>query len=299
MLNLKRSLTIVVVLLPIGLEAQELAAQVNVVTQQLETTEQRIYRSMEKNIQEFLNTTNWTDEDFESRERIQCNIAINITKRNNDQFEAKAQIKSSRPVYKAGYNTTTFDHYDEQFSFKYQPNQRINYQEGAYTSDLSAMLSFYALVIIGIDFDTFEELGGTPYFREAENLVNSAQSSQSSGWSSQGNSKNRYWLINQFRNAQFKPLRKALYTYHRKGLDLMHEQMGEGRKNILKSINLLMKAHDNQPNAFLMDLFFQAKSDEIANIFSKAPASQQKRALNKLETLDPNNLSSYEQKMEP
>lgn len=273
--------------------AQELQCKVNVRAEQVESTKRQIFRILEKDIQEFMNGQTWTDKNFKPEERINCDLVISINKRNDDNFQAQASIKSSRPVYGSDYNTNILNTRDKEFNFKYRENQKLNYIEGSFGSNLSSLLAYYAYIIIGFDFDTFSEKGGTPYFQKAENIVSTAQSSSFKGWKSTGKDDNRYDFINQIMGTRFEKFRVALYKYHRKGLDVMHEDAKKGRLTIFESLKTLEQVHQAEPNSYLVNQFFEAKSNEIGKVFSKGEKNVKNQVFGLLEKLDPSNLSYY------
>lgn len=277
------------------LNAQELRCNVNVSTKQVQTTNQQLFRTLEKTVRRFMNNNNWTDKDLKPTEKIQCNLVINISEaKGQKNFKASARIKSSRPVYGASYTTSVLNYFDETFNFKYRENQRLNYTRGSFSSNLSSLLAYYAFLIIGLDFDTFGEKGGDPYYKRAEQIASVAQSSSFKGWKRRGD-KSRVRFINKLLSARFDSYRKALYQYHRKGLDQMHEDTDKGRKEILKSLKKLEKLNQSQPNDFIIRQFFQAKNEEIGNVFSEAPKREKSTVINILEKLDASNLSQYKQ----
>ncbi len=279
------------------LKAQELNCEVTVRAREVEQSNRQIFRTLENNIREFLNGQTWTDKRFKNKEKINCNIIVSVQEKNNENLKASARIKSTRPVYGSDYTTNVLNRIDKEFNFKYRRNQNLRYVEGSYTSNLTALLSYYAFLIIGLDFDTFSDNGGNPYFQKAENIVTASQSSSFDGWKQSGKDNNRYNYLDQLLSTRFQGYRKALYQYHRKGLDIMHEDPEKGRKAIFKSLKKLKKVNQEVPNSFLMDQFFRAKQEEIGNVFSKAPQDQQDEVVNIVEVLDPSNLDSYKEAM--
>jgi hypothetical protein len=276
-------------------QAQELRCKVDIVTQEVETNNPQLFRTMERTIRRFMNNTNWTDKNLKPQEKIRCNLVINISKVEGQQdFEASARIKSSRPVYGSSYSSSILNYFDQEFNFKYRENQRLNYTRGSYSSNLSSLLAYYAFLIIGVDFDTFGESAGTPYYQRAEGVANVAQSSPFKGWTRRGDN-SRVRFINRILSARFEPFRKALYQYHRKGLDQMYEETDKGRKQILQSLQKLEKLNQQVPNSFLVRQFFEAKSEEVGNIFSEAPEQEKSQAISMLQKLDASNLSQYKQ----
>lgn len=283
-----------------SLLAQELDCQVRIMTPQLQETERQVYSSMENRIREFINTTNWIEDKFQPEERITCNLVLTITAHPKaDQFEGTLQIQASRPVYGSNYSTPTLNLVDEDIAFQYAEFQPLEYIEGSAISNLTSLLAYYSYLILAIDYDTYGMLGGTPYYQKAQDIALIAMNgSEPAGWeSTAGQNRNRYWLISQLMDNRFRPLREALYLYHRQGMDFMSSDPEKGRENIVSAIKLLEKAHRNYPNTYLMRTFFDAKSEEIISIFSEAPATDKTAVLETLRIVDVANVNQYEEKI--
>ena len=248
--------------------AQELNCSVTVNSTQISGTDKKIYSSMQKSIFEFINSTKWTNDIFKTEERIECSMLINITERIG--VKATMQLQIRRPVYKSSYSTNLLNYMDNDFTFKYVEFQPIVFAENTYTDNLSSMLSFYAYMIIGIDYDSFTMNGGQPFFVKAQTVVNNAQSATDKGWKSFDGDKNKYWFCENMLNSNYKLIRQAMYKYHRTGLDLMSTKMEEGRTAISECLISLKTTYDVTPNSYLMQVFFNAKADEIVNIFTPA-----------------------------
>jgi hypothetical protein len=202
-----------------------------------------------------------------------------------------------RPIYNSAYNSTTLNYVDKDFKFTYVEYQPLDFIENTFTSNLTSVLAFYVYFFIGMDFDSYNLYGGTPFFEKAENIVNAAQSSGASGWKSFESQKNRFWLVENMMNPSYVQLRKFMYEYHRLGLDVMYGDANKGRAAILKSMDYLEQVKDGWPNLFILQLFMDAKGDEIINVFSEGSATEKTRALNILKKLDPANSSRYEDMM--
>lgn len=274
--------------------AQELNCSVTVNSTQISGTDKKIYSSMQKSIFEFINSTKWTNDIFKTEERIECSMLINITERIGvDEFKATMQLQIRRPVYKSSYSTNLLNYMDNDFTFKYVEFQPIVFAENTYTDNLSSMLSFYAYMIIGIDYDSFTMNGGQPFFVKAQTVVNNAQSATDKGWKSFDGDKNKYWFCENMLNSNYKLIRQAMYKYHRTGLDLMSTKMEEGRTAISECLISLKTTYDVTPNSYLMQVFFNAKADEIVNIFTPAFPEQKAKLLNVLNVIDPGNSSKY------
>lgn len=281
-----------------SLSAQELNCQVQVLTQQISGTDKRVFDALQTAIFEFLNNKKWTTEAFKTEERIDCSILINITEKvSNDEFKATLQVQARRPIFKTSYNSPLLNYNDNDIQFKYIENQALDFTENTYTSELTSILAFYANLIIGMDYDTFSMNGGTPYLQKALAVVNSAQNASGKGWKAFDGDKNRYWIINNMLDAPFVALRECMYNYHRKGLDEMVDNKESGRAAILESLADLKKVHEAKPLSFSLQVFFNAKSDEIINIFSGGFSDEKSRAVNILNEIDPTNSNKYQKIM--
>jgi len=274
--------------------AQELNCQVQVNTQQISGTDKRIYDNLKVAITEFMNNRKWTGETFKNEERIDCSILINITDRNVDDFSATLQIQARRPVFGTSYNTALLNYIDNDVHFKYAETTPLEFSETTYISNLTSLLSYYAYLVIGLDFDSFSLNGGTPYFQKALAITNNAQGADEKGWKAFDGEKNRYWIINNMLDAPFVTLRQTMYNYHRKGLDVMYQNKDAGRAAILESILALSKVHNIKPLSFSLQVFFNAKADEIINIFSAGKPDEKTTLVETLMLIDPSRSNKYQ-----
>ena len=278
----------------IQINAQELNCQVQVLSQQIPGSDKRVFDALQTAIYEFMNNRKWTNESFKLEERIDCSILINLTgKISTDEFTGTLQIQARRPVYKASYNSVLLNYSDNDFQFKYIESLPLDYNDNTFSSNLTSVLGYYANLIIGLDYDSFAPSGGTPYLQKALAIVNSAQDAAEPGWKAFESNKNRYWMINNMLDASFVPLRECMYNYHRKGLDVMVDNKDGGRAVIAESIEDLKKVHAAKPLSFNMQVFFNAKSDEIINIFSGAFTDEKAKVVNTLNEIDPTNSNKY------
>jgi hypothetical protein len=274
--------------------SQELNCQVQVVSDQIAGTDKRVFDAMKTAIYEFMNNRKWTNENFKTEERIDCSILINITEKlGSDEFKGTLQIQSRRPVFKTSYNSTLLNFNDNDIVFKYLESQPLDFIETSYSSNLTSILGYYAYLMIGLDYDSYSLNGGTPYFQKCLAVVNNAQSSGYAGWKAFDSDKNRYWIINNMLDASFVSLRECMYTYHRKGLDVMADNKEAGRAVILESIVSLKNVHQIKPLSFSLQIFFIAKSDEIVNIFSGGFSDEKAKIVNLLNEIDPTNSNKY------
>ncbi len=275
--------------------SQELNCQVSILTPQIQASDKTIYDNLQTELRDFLNNKKWTNEEYLNQERIECSMIITISERvSTDEFKASIQIQSRRPVFNSSYNSPMFNHQDNDFGFRYVQDQTIEFDESNINSNLTAVLGYYAYIIIGLDYDSFSPEGGTPYFAKAQTIANNAQRLSERGWKAFETSRNRYWLVENILNVSFKPLRNFLYSYHRLGFDKFTDNITDARSTITDNLSELKKVYQDKPNSFLMQIFFTAKADELINLFSQATNDEKNRALQVLTLVDPANTLKYQ-----
>ena len=255
----------------IPLKAQELNAQVIVNSDLVNQTNQQIFKTLERSLNEFMNTQVWTNQELLKQEKITCSFVFNLTGYSNDQFEATLQVQSERPVFDSNYDTPIFNFLDRDIVFSYQEFHPIFFNQSSFESNLVSLLSFYAYVIIGLDADTFQINGGSNFYEQALQIVSLAQVTSRKGWKPSDGIRNRFWLIDSLRSNTFREYRQALYRYHREGLDQMTSKPLEGKEALMEAIQMLDPLFRRRPNAFLLQVFFDAKVEEIVNLFSEGP----------------------------
>lgn len=278
--------------------AQELRCNVIIDTEQMQTnqvTERRIFDEMKKSISDFMNTRRWTTDEFNPEERINCNLIIRLTNMSSIRnFEGTAQIQSSRPVFGASYESVVLNFVDQQWQFEYTSAQPMDFNENTFNNNLTSMLAFYAYVMIGMDYDSFGKMGGTPSYQKAFTVANNAQQSASEkGWKLTEDTRNRYWLIENLQSQQMQPLREGYYLYHRQALDTFTENPEKSRANVLQVLSSIRQINQQKPAAVLTNTFFDTKMKELINIFSEAPPQDKQKAYNLLVELDPTKTSQY------
>lgn len=251
--------------------AQELNCTVIVNSDQVNQTNKQIFRTLEKSLNDYVNKTQWTSANFDTNQRIECSMMVTITQYDNSAFSGTIQIQSNRPVFNSNYQSPVFNYQDKQFSFKYVEFAPLYFNPNVFESNLTAVISYYVYIILGIDADTFSKEGGTPYFEQAQSIVNLSQSSGFSGWKQTDGNRTRWELADNLLSNTFKEYRLALYNYHRQGMDVLVSDPLGAKENILNSITLLEKLNNTRPNSFVLQAFFDAKSEEIANVFSGGP----------------------------
>jgi hypothetical protein len=263
-------ITFLFFVISLGIAAQELNCTVTVNSDQVSQTNQQIFKTLERSLNDFVNKNKWTNRVYKTNERINAQMFITITEYESNRFKGTLQIQSSRPVFNTSYETPIFNYKDNNLSFEYLEFQPLIFNENVYESNLISVVSFYVYIILGLDADTFALEGGTEYFRTAQKIVTQAQGSNSPGWS-QSSDRSRFELVDNLLSNTYREYRVAMYNYHRKGLDILGDNNSTGKQVIAGTMKLFETMIKRRPNAFLVTTFFDAKSDEIRNIFSDGP----------------------------
>jgi len=274
--------------------AQDLQCNVQVNSDNIQASNKAIFEDLQNAITQFMNQRKWISDKVQPQEKINCNFVINIKNLNIDQFAAEVSITSSRPVYGTTYNTPIFNHFDQEWYFQYAQFQSLDFQENANVMQLTTLLAFYANIIIGLDFDTYALEGGSTFYNKALQLRNAAQNTNGWGPSDGRGNRNKYYVIDQLLDDRYKPLRASLYQYHMIGMDVFKDDNEAARKQIYESLEKIRTVQERLPNSVIFKIFFNAKRAELKNIFSKADAGLQNRAIELLGKLDPSNLTNYE-----
>ena len=275
-------------------KAQELRCNVSVSATKITGSNRMVFQSMQRDLYEFMNNRKWTDHKFKNNEKIECNIHINLDQQiSSDQYKGTIQIQSKRPVYGSSYNTTVLNIKDNNFQCSYKEFQPIEFDETSNTDNLTSILAYYAYVIIGMDYDSFSPEGGTEYFTKAQQIVTNSQNINAKGWKSFESDYNRYWLINNILNKAYSPFRECIYAYHRKGLDRMSENPDDGRAEVAESLRSIQKVFRSRPTLYILRVFFDSKSQELIQVFSKSFPDEQNRVYNILSECDPSNANKY------
>lgn len=301
-MKLQRLLVLFLLCAPTLIMAQELKCNIQINSQKIQGTNRTVYQTLQTAIYEFMNNTTWTNHVYGIDERIECNIVINLDEQiGSDEYKGTIQVQARRPVFNTSYNTTMLNFLDNNFDFRYLEFNKLDFNENTHLSNLTSVLAFYAYIILGIDYDSFSLYGGTEYFQKAEKILNNAQGATERGWKAyEGNRKNRYWMIENILNEKYRPVREVYYRYHRLGLDLMNEKLIEGRAEIAEDMATLQKVFREKPDPYLffMQLFFDAKNDELVSIFSESFPAEKARVVNILTEIDNANASKYRVIME-
>lgn len=274
--------------------AQELNCGVQVTAPQVQGSVTRIFESMESDIRDFINNQSWTNDQYKQEERIKCNMLITINSREGtNRYNATLQVTSSRPVFNSDYESPMLNIRDQDFQFQYEEGSPLIFSPDQFRDNLTSVLAYYAYLILAYDYDSFSLKGGDYYFDIARQIINNSQNTASTGWRAFDSDRNRYWIVENILAGNFVNLREAIYDYHRLGMDKMYESVIDGRSQILASLDLIKKVHQSKPLAYATQIFFQAKADELVNIFSTASPQEKSRAYNILQVVDPGNLNKY------
>ncbi len=275
--------------------AQELNCRVEVIAPQISNVEASIFEVLEERITEFVNGRRWTNDNFRLEERIECTMQITISDAPTPTtFKGNVQVQSSRPVYNSDYNTPLLLVNDNDFEIVWDGSSTIQFSPGQHRDNLSSFLAYYAYMILGMDYDSMAQDGGTDYYVQAQAIVANAQSTGSSGWKASQNQQNRYWLVENMLSQTFRPVRNCLYNYHRLGLDRLYEDVERARLTMADALIEMRATHRIRPSSYNLQLFFLAKSDEILKVFGPAPDVEKTRLLPVLKQMDPGNISKYD-----
>lgn len=292
------SLLICLILVSVNTHAQELKMDVKVnYAQQLKLVDPARIQQLETQISEFFNDNKWTEDTFDDNEKIECSLLVNIKEELSvTSFQADFRIQVVRPVYNSNYNSQVLNYIDKGVKFTFQDFQPIINSTTSFVDNLSSILTFYAYIIIGHDYDSFSEMGGDASFKTAQNILNNVPSSVTSsdlGWLALGSNRNRYWLIESILSPKSIEYRQAMYKYHRLGLDVMDSDVDKGRDMISKSINLVDVAYKAYPRSMVIQMFSDAKRDEIIEIFRVAPRDEKSKIYDIMVAIDPARADQY------
>lgn len=296
-----KKLLIILSFLIIGITTwgQELKCTVTINSDQVQGSNKEVFNTLQRSIEEYVNTLRWTNMTFQEKERIECSMLLVVKSVQDNVFNCEFTCQSRRPVFGTSYYTPTMNLKDNNFTFTYQEYDRLDYQQSTFTTNLTALLAYYCYLIIGHDMDSFSKLGGTPCFQACENIVNSAQSAslesaEAVGWKAFESNRNRYALINNLMDEAFKKYRMFYYEYHRHGLDEMVNNVANGRARIAKEIKVLKEVYNARPATYVINTFLDAKCDELVNIFSQGTSEEKKQVYDLLMDIDPTRQTTYD-----
>jgi hypothetical protein len=282
--------------------AQELNAKVNVVYAQISSNvDKRVFQNLQTSLQNFINKRKWTNDNFESNEKIDCSFLLNLQSVvESNVYKATLTVQAARPVYNTSYLSPLINFIDNDLVFRYVEFQPIEFNENRIAgmeplaANLAAIIAFYVNLIIGLDYDSFSPKGGDAYFQKANLIVNAAPEGRSiTGWRAFDGQRNRYWLSENLQNSKYAQVHDAMYTYYRKGLDQMLTNEKEARTQIIQALNFLSVVHDETPNLMIISFFFQGRSEEIIRTFKKSTQQEKNQVAELSSKMDITNASRY------
>ena len=234
-------------------------------------TNQQVFKTLEQSLNEFINAKAWIDKNVDGKEKVRCSMIFNINAFSGARFEGTLQVQVERPVYQTNYYTPLFNFLDKDIVFTYQEYQPLFYNPATYESNLISLISFYVFIAMGVEADSFALKGGTDFFKQAHQIMSLAQQNGAKGWNQADGNNNRFWLIDTMLSNTFREYRNVQYNYHRKGIDNMVDDGLKGKMEIMNALQEFNLLYNRRPNALLIQTFFDAKADEIVDIFSSGP----------------------------
>lgn len=282
--------------------AQELRARVTVLANRVESTiDKKVFQTLQTSLNNFINNRKWTTDVFAPEEKIDCSFLLNLEGTSDaNVYKASLTIQAARPVFNSSYASPIINFQDQDITFKYVEFQQLDFNPNrvsgtdGLTSNLTAVIAYYIDLILGLDYDSFSQRGGDPYFQKAQNIINNSPEDRSIiGWKPFDGTRNRYWLIENLLNNRYTLIHDAYYSYYRLGLDKMYDDEATGRSQVLNVLSLLNTFNTENPNTMILQFFFQGKSQELIQLFSKASSPDRARALEFLQKLDISNSTKY------
>ena len=266
---------------PLKAAAQELDVKININSSQIEGSDKSVFENLKQTLEQWMNDKQWTELQFQKNERISCSFNITVSKydKANNRFECSAMIQANRPVYNSAYTTTLYNNKDGDFNFDFAQFDQLNFMEENIDNQLTALMAYYAFLIIGLDLDSFGPMAGTEVLQRCMNLTNNAQDMGFPGWKAFEDSRNRFAIINDYLDEAMKPFRQMQYDYYRKGLDEMANNAERGRTNVSEALELLKQAHQDKPLSLLPQIWTDYKRDELANIYKGKGTQKEKDAV--------------------
>nr|WP_193316085.1 DUF4835 family protein [Flavicella marina] len=263
--------------------AQELNCTFSINSDQIGVSNKQVFQTLERALSDFVNKRQWTNKSYKNHEKIECGMTLIINSRNNNTFSGTLQVNAVRPVFGSTYKTPIFNFKDDAISFDYVEFEPLIYNPATFESNLVSLMSYYVYMILAIDADTFQNKGGDVYYEQALDIVNLAQQGNYSGWEAKRNSLNRFSLVDLIMSNAHREYRQVMYRYHRYGMDVFSSEPLGAKVEIKEQLMTFGDLYKRSQNSFLFRIFFDAKSDEVVEVFKSGP---------KLETKDLRDLLS-------
>jgi hypothetical protein len=286
--------------------AQELRARVSVVSNRVNNTvDKQTFTTLQTALNDFVNTRKWSNDAFKSNEKIDCSFLLNLESTGEaNVYKGSLTIQSGRPVFNTSYVSPVINYQDNDITFKYVEFQQLEFNDTRVSgtdplvSNLTAVFAYWINMVLGFDYDSFSMRGGDTYFQKAQNIVNNAPEGRNiSGWKPFDGTRNRYWLAENLLNSKYTIFHDAIYNYYRLGMDNLYEQEATARMNILNVLNMLNTFNTQNSNTMILQFFFQAKTQELIQIFSKANPADKAKALEFLKKLDVSSATKFEEEL--
>ena len=265
----------------LGVRSQELQVKISINSSQVEGSDKSVFENLQQTLEQWMNDKQWTELQFQKNERINVTFNITVSKydKANNRFTCTAMIQANRPVYNSAYTTTLYNNKDGDFNFDFIQFDQLNYNDEMIDNQLTALMAYYAYLIIGLDLDSFGPMAGTEVLLRCMNLTNNAQDLGFPGWKAFEDNRNRFAIINDYLDEAMKPFRQLQYDYYRKGLDEMSNNAERGRTNVSEALELLKQAHQDKPLSMVPQIWTDYKRDELANIYKGKGTQKEKEAV--------------------
>ena len=288
------------------LSAQELRGRVSVISNRVgNSVDKKAFQTLQTSLNDFVNSRKWTSETFSTQEKIDCSFLLNLESTGDPNiYKASLTIQSGRPVFNSSYTSPVINYQDNDFTFKYTEFQQLEFSDTRVSgtdplvSNLTAVMAYWINMILGFDYDSFSPGGGKPYFQKAQNIVNNAPEGRNiNGWKAFDGTRNRYWLAENLLNSRYNIIHDAIYNYYRLGMDKLYSEEAIARSQVLNVLNLLNTFNVENSNTMILQFIFQAKTQELISIFSKAAPPDKARALELLQKLDVTSATKYQEQL--
>lgn len=277
-----------------ALPAQDFQCQLSVNSQQISGSNRNKFNTLQQELYKFVNDRKWCQYTLKTNERIECAIQITLSEMSGDTYTGTMTIQLQRPIFNTNYKSPVLNFQDKNIKFTYEEGAPLEYAENSNLSQLTSLIAYYLNIFLALDFDTFSLNGGEPYYTLAQGIVNACQTATEPGWKSyETGQRNRYWMTENLTNPTYSKLHEFLYKYHRLGLDVMSESVDVGRASVLDAIRDLQKVNSQKSNIYIVQIFVQAKADEIVNIFKEATPVEKTEVVRLMKQLDPSNSAKY------
>ena len=274
--------------------SQEFHCNVQIQTPGIQGVDNTIFQNLKTSIYEFMNNRTWSGYNFKTEERIECTMILTINKAlSSDEFSGTLNIVQQRPVFNTDFNSVLLNLVDKNIHIRYTPLQKMEFVDNTFSSNLTSILAFYAYTMLGMDFDSFSNEGGTAFFQKANDVVTSAQNSSEKGWNAIDGERTRYGLIKSLINPSYADLRIFNYRYHRLGMDILSKDVMKGRAEINKDLSLLKSVYRKNPGLYLLQVIIEAKREEMINLFKGGDPAEKNNFVTILKDIDPANGSKY------